>query len=354
MPLIHVLWYVDKYLLNSGHADAVVVVDDTPAIAAKIAMWDESERTKVGFLAVSAIQQKDHANAVGGALQHAIIMPYMLEADQTEQGSTAATWDTQEEWLLRGIPLWVLDTNRGYEGHQKVHAAEAVQEEVVTEAPADDTEPVAPAPTLPMQAKVKKTANVVPTQGTAARKATPSSSKKQAKGKQKESDKPGESDDDDADEEEQEEDLEQVLETQPKRKRAPAAEFDASPESGRTSRRRKRVLVQSSSRPRILVPSRLVVPLPPQVGQVRLQETWVPGWLRLLDRRRSKSPLTQVFRLFLQSCVRESSRSRLRRECNYMPLRACTFLPSFFFSIGTSCTSCPVFVVFRAQLFPRR
>ena len=41
MPLIHVLWYPDQYLLDSGHADAVVVVDDTPAMAAKIAMSDE-------------------------------------------------------------------------------------------------------------------------------------------------------------------------------------------------------------------------------------------------------------------------------------------------------------------------
>ena len=179
MPLIHVLWYLDKYLLGSGYSDAVVVVDDTPAMAAKIAMSDL--RAKVAFLAVSTIKQKDLGNAVGGALQHAIIMRYMLEADQTEQGATAATWDTQEEWLQCGIPLWVLDSNRGHEGHQQVHAAEAVQEDVVTEAPADDTEPVAPAPTLPMQAKVKKTANVIPTQGTAAGKGTPSSSKKQAK-----------------------------------------------------------------------------------------------------------------------------------------------------------------------------
>ena len=165
----------------------------------------------------------------------------------------------------------------------------------MTEAPADDTEPVAPAPTLPMQAKVKKTAKVIPTQGTAARKGTPSSCKKQAKGKDKESDKPGESDDDDADKEEEEEDPDQVLETQPKRKRAPAAHLDASfPNPVRTSRRRKRrlppPLVQSSSRPRVLVPSRPVVPLPPQVGKVWWQETSVPGWLRLLDRRRNKSP----------------------------------------------------------------
>ena len=113
MPLIHVRWYPDKYLWGSGYADAVVVVDDTPAMAAKIAMSDETGRTKVGFLAVSEIKQKDLANAVGGAVQHAIIVRYMLEADQTEQGATAATWDTQEEWLLRGIPLWVLDSSRG-------------------------------------------------------------------------------------------------------------------------------------------------------------------------------------------------------------------------------------------------
>ena len=200
-------------------------------MAAKIAMSDL--RTKVAFLAVSTIKQKDLGNAVGGALQHAIIMRYMLEADHTEQGATAATWDTQEEWLQRGIPLWVLDCNRGHEGHQQVHAAEAVQEDILTEAPADDTEPVAPPPTLPMQAKLKKTAKVIPTQGTAAVKGTPSSSKKQAKGKEKESDKPAESDDDDTDEEEEEEDTEQVLETQQKRKRAPAAHFDASPESGK-------------------------------------------------------------------------------------------------------------------------
>ena len=187
---------------------------------------------------MSAIKQKALGNAGGGALQHAIIMRYMLEGDKTEQGATAATWDTQEEWLLRGIPLWVLDSNRG-QGHQQVHAAEAVQEDVVTEAPADDTEPVAAAPTLPMQAKVKKTAKVIPTQGTAAGKGTPSSSKKQAKGKEKESDKPAESDDDDTNEEEEEEDPEQVLETQQKRKRAPAAHFDASPESGNEQPKKK-------------------------------------------------------------------------------------------------------------------
>ena len=237
MPLIHLLWYLEKYLLGSGYSDAVVIVEDTPAMAAKIAMSDL--RTKVAFLAVSAVKQKDLGVAVGGALQHAIIMRYMLEANQTEQGATAATWDTQEEWLQRGIPLWALESNRGHEGHQQVHAAEAVQEDVVTEAPAEDTEPVAPAPTLPMQAKVNKTAKNIPTQGTAAGEGTPSSSKKQAKGKEKESDKPAETDDDDADEEEQEDDPEQVLETQQKRKRAPAAHFDASPVSGKDQPKKK-------------------------------------------------------------------------------------------------------------------
>ena len=255
MRLIQVLWYHVKYLLDSGHADAVVVVDETPAMAARIATSHESGRTKVAFLAVSAIKQKDLANSVGGALQNAIIMRYMLEADQTEQGATAATWDTQEEWLWRGIPLWALDSNRGYEGHQKVLAAEAVQEQVVTEAGPDDSEHVAPAPALPSQAKVKKTAKVVPTQGAAAGKGTLFSSKKQAKGKEKESDKPGESDDNDPDEEEEEEDPEQVLETEQKRKRAPAAHFDASPDSGK-DQPKKEAKTAASARAEFKPPSR--------------------------------------------------------------------------------------------------
>ena len=218
-----------------------------------------------------------------------------------------------------------------------MHAAEAVQEHILTEAPAGDTEPVAPAPSLPMQAKVKKTAKVLPTQGTAAGKGTPSSSKKQAKENKKESNKP--------------ENQKTTMPTTRKKKRIRSKDLRPSrsasghtpltsmqvPNLVRTSRRRKprllRVLVQSSSRPRVLVPSRLVVPLPPQVGQVGWQETWVAGWLRLLDRRRSKSPLTQVFRHFLQVFVPGAPRTRLRRECSYMPLRACTFLPSFYFSV---------------------
>ena len=166
----------------------------------KTAMSDG--RTKVAFLAVSAIKQKNLSNAVEGALQHAIIMRYMLEDDQTEQGVTAATWNAQEECLLRGIPLWDLDSNRRHAGHQKVHAAEAAQEQIVTESPVDESVSTAPqpAPTLP---KLKKTAKVVLIRGTAAGKRTFSSSKKQEKEKGKESTKTEESDNDDADKEEE-------------------------------------------------------------------------------------------------------------------------------------------------------
>ena len=119
---------------------------------------------------------------------------------------------------------------------------------MVTEAPPDGSEHVAPAPTLPSQAKVKKTAKVVPTQGTAARKGTSSSSKKQAKGKEKESKKPGESDDDDAEKETEEGDLAQVLETQQKRKRAPATHFDASPDdSGKDQPKKKAMTATTAS-----------------------------------------------------------------------------------------------------------
>ena len=121
-----------------------------------------------------------------------------------------------------------------------MHAAEAVQEQIVTKAPADDTEPFAPAPTLPSQAKEKTTAKVLPTQCTAAGKGTPSSSNKSAKRKEKDSNKPGESDDDDADEETEEEDPAQVLETQLKRKRATAAHVDVSPDdSGKDQPKKK-------------------------------------------------------------------------------------------------------------------
>ena len=81
MPLIHVLWYLDKYLVGCGHARAVVVVDETLLMAAKIAMSDRM--TKVAFLALSAIKQKDPSNAVGGALQHAIVNTSIALASQT-------------------------------------------------------------------------------------------------------------------------------------------------------------------------------------------------------------------------------------------------------------------------------
>ena len=54
MPLIRVLWYLDRYLVDCGYIDAVVVVDETPAMAAKVAMSDG--KTKTAFLAVSAIK----------------------------------------------------------------------------------------------------------------------------------------------------------------------------------------------------------------------------------------------------------------------------------------------------------
>ena len=118
----------------------------------------------------------------------------------------------------------------------------------------------------------------------------------------------------------------------------------------RTSQRRTQrllgVLVQSSSRPRVLELSHTVVPLPPQEGEVQWQETWVPGWPRLQDRRRSKSRLTQLFfSFFWQSSVREVLLNPLRRECDYMPSRASKFLPSLYFSACLFCISCPVFVV---------
>ena len=65
------------------------------------------------------------------------------------------------------------------------------------------------------------------------------SSKKHAKGKEKESNKPGESDDDNADEESEDEDPAQVLETQQKRKRAPASHFDGSPDDSGKDQPRK-------------------------------------------------------------------------------------------------------------------
>ena len=49
MPLIHVLWYLAQYRFDCGHADAVVVVDDTPALTANIARSDESGGDSMGL-----------------------------------------------------------------------------------------------------------------------------------------------------------------------------------------------------------------------------------------------------------------------------------------------------------------
>ena len=205
----------------------MVFVDETPAMAGMIVM--SAGRTKVGFLAVSAIKQKERSSAVEDALQHAIIMRYTLEHDQIEQGVTVAPWDTKKHWLLHGIPLWVLNSDRHHKGHKRVHVAQAAQEQIVSEAPVDGGESTTtkPAPTLP---KLKKTAEVVRTQGTALGKGNPSSSRRQAKEKGKESDKAKETDDEDGGEEEEEEDLDEVLETQQKQKRAPTSHYDASPD----------------------------------------------------------------------------------------------------------------------------
>ena len=54
MPLIYVLWYLDKFVVDCRNIDAVVVVDATPAVDAKIGMLET--RTKLAFLALSAIR----------------------------------------------------------------------------------------------------------------------------------------------------------------------------------------------------------------------------------------------------------------------------------------------------------
>ena len=59
----------------------------------------------------------------------------------------------------------------------------------------------------------------------------------------------------------------------------------------------------------------------------------MPGGPRWEHRRRSKSKLTQMYFLFLQPCVRGVSGTRLRRECIYMRLTACTLLLSLYFSV---------------------
>ena len=128
----------------------------------------------------------------------------------------------------------------------------------------DDSESNVPKPAC--------TAQVTPPRATAAGKGTPSSSKK-AKEKGKESDKAEETDNEDGDREEEGEDLEQVLETQLKRKRAPASHFDASPDDAGKEQPKVQVQVQSSSSHGVLVVDQPVVPLPPRVEEVNWQET---------------------------------------------------------------------------------
>ena len=88
MPLINLMWHLEKVLVDCGKSDAVVVVDETPAMTTKIAVSDT--RIKVVFLAVSAIRQKNLSSAVAGALRYAIVMQYMLDTDQMEDRITGA------------------------------------------------------------------------------------------------------------------------------------------------------------------------------------------------------------------------------------------------------------------------
>ena len=85
-----------------------------------------------------------------------------------------------------------------------MHAAQACQEEDVSESPVHDSESTAS--TLP---KMKKTAQVVPTRGPAAAEGTTSSSKEKAKEKGKASDNAEETKNEEADKEVEEEDAQQ-------------------------------------------------------------------------------------------------------------------------------------------------
>ena len=76
------------YLPTCGNIDAVIVVDETPAMTTKIAISDT--RIKVVFLAVSAIRQKNLSSAVAVALRYAIVMQYMFDTDQMEDRITGA------------------------------------------------------------------------------------------------------------------------------------------------------------------------------------------------------------------------------------------------------------------------
>ena len=142
MPLIHVLWYLDRYLVECVSIDAVIVLHESPTMATKIAMSDT--RTKVAFLAVSQIRQKWLSSAVGGPLQHAMVMRYMWDTNQMEDGVAGAHWDTQEHWLLRGLPLWVWDSDQDHQVQKKVHAAEATDGEQGTETQKGEGTPGSP------------------------------------------------------------------------------------------------------------------------------------------------------------------------------------------------------------------
>ena len=79
MPLIHILWYLDTFIVKSGMLDGVVVVDETLAMAAKVRM--SNVETLVAYLAINPGRWKDINVAVMGALQHAIVMRHLLEED---------------------------------------------------------------------------------------------------------------------------------------------------------------------------------------------------------------------------------------------------------------------------------
>ena len=236
-----------------------------------------------------------------------------------------------------------------------MHAAEAGQEQVVSEAFGHDSESstTKTAPTLP---GMKKTARVLPTRGTAAEKETPSSSNKQAKERRKESEKAEETDGENADEENEEEDPDHVLETQQKQKPAPTSYFDASPDDASNDQPKKKLKTSARTEVKPALcsgsqPSSGTVDSP--MVEVRSQEACLPSWPRWHHRRRSRSRLAKLLFLILQSCVREVSRTCLRRECIYMPLKACTVLQSFYLSKCTYCLSCCAFPSLLTQLFAR-
>ena len=85
MPLIHVLWYLDKYLLDCGHADAVVVEDDAPAMAANLAMSEESGRTKVLGGSSCMVKNEGKGRNMTGFQRHqkTVVLMDILKPSQT-------------------------------------------------------------------------------------------------------------------------------------------------------------------------------------------------------------------------------------------------------------------------------